>query len=442
MTSADLLIFNGTVLTMDENDTRIRDGGVAVSDGKIQSVGSKGDLASIKAKHCIDARQGIIMPGLVNTHTHLPMTIFRGLADDLPLETWLNEHMFPAEQQHVRPDAVRQGTLLACAELLLSGTTTCCDGYFFEDVVAETVNQTGIRAVLAQGAIDFPAPGVPDPSRNIEVATRFIEKWTTKNPLIRPSIFCHSPYTCSAETLQKAKTVANRHQCLFQIHVAETRTEWQQIREEHRTTPIRYLDGLGLLDDNTLLVHTIWVDQGDIDIIAERGAKVSVTTESEMKLASGISPVPKFLKADITVGLGTDGCASNNDLDLFQEMDVTAKLHKVNEMDPSILDAGTVLKLATTGGARAIGLDREIGSLEAGKQADMIILDTRHPRLVPLYNEISHIVYAVSGSDVRDVIVGGKLLLENRKLLTLDLDDILHHGARLGDEIKRGMGIQ
>jgi 5-methylthioadenosine/S-adenosylhomocysteine deaminase len=440
MTSIDLLIRNGTVLTEDADGTRIPSGAVAVSGEKIQSLGPMENYDTMEANHQLDAHGGIIMPGLINTHTHLPMTIFRGLADDLPLDTWLNEHIFPAEQKYIQPDTVKHSTRLACAELLLSGTTTCCDGYFYEDAVAETVSQTGLRAVLAQGVIDFPAPGVTDPSLNIEHATSYIRKWQDRNPLIRPSIFCHSPYTCSPETLKKAKAAADFHKCLFQIHVAETETEWRQIHTEQQTTPVQYLDKLGLLNENTLLVHTIWVNQKDIDIIADRGSAISVTTESEMKLASGISPIPKFLKAKIPVGLGTDGCASNNDLDLFQEMDVTAKLHKVNSMDSSILDAGTVLKMATIEGAKAIGLDREIGSLEAGKQADIIILNTRHPRLIPLYNPISHIVYAMNGSDVRDVIVAGKILLQDRKLLTLELDDILAKGVKIGNEIKKGDG--
>jgi len=436
MTLTDLLIYNGTILTMDAMGTQIACGAVSIMDGRITSVGPVENYASWKAKNRIDAQGGIIMPGLINTHTHLPMTIFRGLADDLPLETWLNEHIFPAEQKHINPETVWHSTRLACAELLLSGTTTCCDGYFYEDNVAEAVAQAGLRAVLGQGVIDFPAPGVPDPSRNIDQATAFVRKWQKNNPLIRSSIFCHSPYTCSSETLKKAKTIANAYQCLFQIHVAETQAEWNQTQSRYHMTPVQYLEGLGVLDENTLLVHTIWVDQQDIDIIARRGATISVATESEMKLASGISPVLKFLKAKIPVGLGTDGCASNNDLDLFKEMDVTAKLHKVNMMDSSVMGAHTVLKMATIEGATAIGLGREIGSLETGKQADIIILNTHHPRLVPVYDAASHIVYSMNGSDVRDVIIAGKVVVENRKLLTLDVEDIIANGIRIGNEIK------
>ena len=434
----DLLIAHGTVLTMDPDGTRIPDGAVAIDDGRIISVGPVEKNTLWDPVERIDARGGIVMPGLINTHTHLPMTIFRGLADDLPLDVWLNEYIFPAEAKHIRPETVGPSTRLACAEMLLSGTTTCCDGYFYEDEVAEAVMDTGLRAVLAQGVIDFPAPGVPDPSRNIDQANAFLEKWLGRTPLISPSVFCHSPYTCSEETLRKAKAAAMSKDRLFQIHAAETREERDQSRSEHGMTPIQYLDRLGLLDDHTLLVHTIWVDEKDIEILADRGAKISVTTESEMNLASGIAPMTRTLKAGIPLGLGTDGCGSNNDLDLFQEMDFTAKLHKVNSLDSSAMDAETVLTLATIGGARAIGLEKEIGSLEVGKQADVIIIDTAKPHLTPMYDEVSHIVYAVNGSDVRDVVVAGKVCVRNRELLTLDLAAVLGTVSRIATQVREG----
>lgn len=421
----DTLIYNGTIVTVDPDFSIIADGLIGIQESRIKRVGAKDNKLPLpESRRMIDAAGGIVMPGLVNTHTHLPMTLFRGLADDLPLATWLNGYIFPAEAAHINPVSVRYGTLLACAEMILSGTTTCCDGYFFETEVAAVVQESGFRAVLGQGVIDFPAPGVQNPTENIDAARMFVEKWLDVSPLIRPSIFCHSPYTCSAETLKKAKDAANEKGVLFQIHVAETKNEVEQIQKEHQTTPIGYLDRLGLLDDNTLLIHSIWVNQEDIALIAERRAKISVTTESEMKLASGIAPVDQFLKSGIAVGLGTDGPASNNDLDLFQEMDFTAKLHKVNLLEPTVMDARTVLTMATMGGANAIGLEKEIGSLEVGKQADIIIIDTRKPHLVPIYNPVSHLVYSVKGSDVRDVIVGGKVVLKDRELLTLDMEEI------------------
>ncbi|MFO7970700.1 MAG: amidohydrolase, partial [Desulfobacterales bacterium] len=377
----------------------------------------------------------IIMPGLVNTHTHLPMTLFRGLADDLPLAQWLDEFIFPCEAKYLTPETVRLGTLVACAEMMLSGTTTCCDGYFFEDDVASAIYESGIRGVLGQGVIDFPAPGVPDPSDNIKNAMRFVEKWLEVSHLITPSIFCHSPYTCSEATLKKAKAASDSKSLLFQIHAAEIKSEYVRIQTEQHTTPVKYLDSIGILDENTLMVHGIWLDDDDIEIISKRRSKVSHNPQSNMKLASGIAPVPSLLTAGVTVGLGTDGCASNNDLDLFREMDTAAKLHKVNLMDPTVMDAKTVLKMATIDGAKAIGVDKHIGSLEPNKQADVIIIDTLTPHLVPMYNPVSHIVYTAQGSDVRDVMISGRILVRNKNLLTLDLEDILERLTRFSGSI-------
>jgi 5-methylthioadenosine/S-adenosylhomocysteine deaminase len=389
-----------------------------------------------EGKKIIDAQGGIIMPGLVNTHTHLPMALFRGLADDLPLSVWLNEHIFPAESNHIHPESVRLGALLSGAEMLLSGTTTCCDGYFYEDNVAAAVNDIGMRAILGQGVIDFPAPGVSKPEDNVDNAIRFIQKWKNISPLITPSMFCHSPYTCSEATLKKAKDAADANGVLFQIHTAETKDEYVSIQTKHHTTPVKYLDKIGIIDQNTLLVHAVWLDNDDIEIMANRRASVSHNPESNMKLASGIAPVPALLKAGVTVGLGTDGCASNNNLDLFSEMDTAAKLHKVNTMDPTVMDAVTVLKMATIDGAKSLGLQDIIGSLEVGKKADVIIIDTRKPHLIPVYNPVSHIVYAAKGSDVQDVIVDGKVLLKNRKLMTVDMEDILEKVADIASHIK------
>ncbi len=435
--NVDLLIYNGTILTVNSKFDIIENGFICVKNGKLERIESCGQKEVFpEATEVIDAKGCIVMPGLVNAHTHLPMTLFRGLADDQPLAVWL-DHIFPAESNHIHSESVRYGTLLACAEMILSGTTTCCDGYFLEDEVAGAVIDSGMRAVLGQGIIDFPAPGVPNPSDNVKTAEKFIRKWQDMTPTVTPSVFCHSPYTCSADTLKKAKKAADSKGVLFQIHVAETRNEWDQTRLEHRTTPVRHLDRMGILDENTLLVHTIWVDSEDIEVIARREARICVTTESEMKLASGIAPVPDFLRSGITVGLGTDGCASNNNLDLFQEMDLTAKLHKVCTLDPTVMGARAVLEMATIDGAKAIGLDKEIGSLEPGKQADMIIIDMNKPHLVPMYDPVSHLVYTVRGSDIRDVVISGRMILKDRKILTLDLSDILESVSEIAECIKK-----
>ena len=432
----DLMIYNGTVITMNPAFEMIDNGYVGVKGGVIAAVGSMAEKVPLpSARDRIDAENGLIMPGLVNTHTHVPMTLFRGLADDLPLDTWLHQYIFPAEARHITAANVRWGTRLACAEMLLSGTTTFCGGYFLEDHVAGVVQETGMRAVLGQGVIDYPAPGVPDPRDNIKAAAEFIEKWASKSSRILPSIFCHSPYTCSRRTLQRAKSAADANGVLFQIHVAETANETQMIQMETPASPIRYLADLDILDSNTLLVHAVWVDEPDIGIIKNSGACISHNAESNMKLASGIAPVHKFLNQGITVGLGTDGCASNNDLDLFQEMDIVAKLHKVSTLDPTVMDAETVLKMATIDGARAVGLGRVTGSIEAGKAADLIVIDTHQPHLTPMYHPVSQLVYAARGSDVRHVVVGGSPLVKNRELLTIGVAELLKKMKALGREI-------
>lgn len=432
----DIVVHNGTVLTINADFDVLDTGLVCIADGGLKRIEEKAaDEPLPEARHVIDAQGGIIMPGLVNTHTHAAMSLFRGLADDLPLTNWLNDHILKAEARWLNPESVYAGTLLSCAEMLLSGTTTCCDGYFLEDTVAEAVQEAGMRAILAQGIIDFPAPGVPDPKKNVTEAGRFIEKWHEKTSRITPGLFCHSPYTCSEETLKKARKLADEADALLQIHVAETQKELRETEQNHGVSPVQYLDRIGLLNAKTLLVHAIWVNEADIACMADRGVGVSVTTESEMKLASGVAPIPEFLQKGLAVGFGTDGSASNNNLDMFQEMDMSAKLHKVKRLDPTVLDAREVLTLATRSGAEAIGLGKQIGSLEQGKKADLIIIDTHKPHLTPLYDPVSHIVYAASGSDVRDVIVDGQLVVLNRVVLKFKLEPVVESVAKLARKI-------
>ena len=438
MMKYDLLIHNAVIVTVNPDFDIIRNGVIGIKDGLIQRVQAGGeDAADCPASEYIDATGGIVMPGLVNAHTHLPMSLFRGLADDLTLASWLNEHIFPAESRHITPETVRTGTLLSCLEMLLGGVTTCCDGYFYEDAAAEAILETGIRAVAAQGVIDFPAPGAPDPSRNVEIATAFVENWRHRSPFVTPSIFCHSPYTCSAETLKKAKQAANRLGALFQIHVAETRNERDQSLAATGASPVAYLDSLGVLDENTLAIHAVWVDENDMEILARRRVNIAHTPESNMKLAAGISPVPRMLENGLTVGLGTDGCASNNNLDLFGEMDMAAKLHKVTANDPTVMNARTVVRMATIMGARAIGLGDMTGSLEPGKQADIIIIDIRKPSLTPMYHPESHLVYAVRGADVRDVLVAGRVLVRDYRPVYLGMDGILQNAQRIAEAVKK-----
>jgi len=437
---AEMLIENAVVLTANANFDVLDPGFVAISDGIITAVGEgRAREAGMVGRLCMDAGGGIVMPGLVNAHTHLPMVLFRGLADDMALEAWLSRFIFPAEQRHVSPESVRAATRLACAEMLLSGTTTCCDGYFFEDEVAAVLADCGLRAVAGQGIIDFPAPGVTDPSGNVAHGAAFLDRWRQPGPLVRPSLFCHAPYTCSAETIVAAKAAADRQGALLQIHVAETRQEAGKIREAGDLSPVAYLDSLGVLDQRTLLIHCVWVDSRDVDIMATSGAAVVHCPESNMKLASGVAPLPDFLAAGIPAGLGTDGCASNNNLDMFAEMDTAAKLHKVFRADPTAADAAAVLAMATLGGAGALGMDGFIGSLEVGKAADLVVLDAGQPHLVPVYNPVSLVVYAAGAGDVRHVMVAGRLLVRDGRLTGMDLEEVMEAVAPYAAKIRRDL---
>lgn len=413
----DCLIDKGLLITMEEGLPVIEDGAVLIKDGEIEACGETKEFSSVNVKNRINADKKIIMPGLINCHTHLPMSMFRGLADDLPLDVWLNEHIFPAEAKDVNPETVEKWSRHSCNEMLLSGTTTCCDGYFHEAFVAKSVMASGIRAVLGQGVIDFPAPGVLDPQRNVATAVEFVEKNMDASPRLCPSIFCHSPYTCSKETLIAAKQAARSLGVLLQIHVAETKKEVNMIQGLGKMSIIQYLESIGILDEKTLLIHAVWIDETDIAIIQKRGARVVHCPESNMKLASGIAPVPKMIEKGVAVGLGTDGCASNNDHDLFGEMDTAAKLHKVALLDPCAMDARTTLKMATIQGARAIGMDRITGSIENGKRADIILVDMDKPHVTPMYDPYSCLVYSAKASDVSCVMVDGEILVWDKNIL-------------------------
>jgi 5-methylthioadenosine/S-adenosylhomocysteine deaminase len=428
----DILIHNAVLITCNPAFDIIRPGWIGIAGPTIEGLGPGLPGEPRPAAYAtIDAHGGIVMPGLVNAHTHLPMTLFRGLADDLPLAVWLEEHIFPAERAAMHPEAARWGALLACAEMALSGTTTCCDGYFHEGVVAQAVQAAGLRAVLAQGVIDHPAPGVPDPGRSLATARRFCEDWRGRAETIQPSVFCHSPYTCSRETLVKAKQICDDFGLIFQIHAAETLRESAAVRASTGESPIAYLQHAGVLDERSLLAHCVWVDDADIAIIAGGRARVAHNPESNLKLACGVAPIVKMHAAGIPIGLGTDGCASNNDMDLFYAMDLAAKIQKAAQQDPTVLPAEAVIRMATIDGARALGLDRQIGSLEPGKAADVILVDTRAPHLTPMHHPASAIVYAAKGSDVRTVVVAGRFLVRDRVLQSLDLEEILFRINRM-----------
>lgn len=379
------------------------------------------DRAAFQSSEIIDASGCIIMPGLVNTHTHLPMVCFRGMADDLPLMEWLNNHIWPAESRFVSRKMVYNGAMLAMAEMILSGTTTFCDAYFYEDAIAEALSAAGMRAVVSQGFADFVMPNKTKADRMMAKARAFVERWRKHTPLIIPAYFCHSPYTCSPSTLVTVKNAARESDILYLIHLLENKDETDIILNRYGKKPVDLLLELGVLDDRTVAVHCNWLDPKDIDVLADRGVTVSHNPESSMKLAAGIAPVPAMLSKGLSVGIGTDGCASNNDMDMFREMDTAAKVHKVTSLDPTVMDAETVCRMATIGGAKVLGLDKLTGSIEEGKKADIIIIDMNQPHLTPLYNSFSQLVYAARGADVKTSIINGKIVMKDRRLTTIDV---------------------
>ena len=422
--NADILITDTLLLADPGEKTLIPDACVLINGDHITYAGSMTDCDRLRANHTINGRGKLTMPGLINLHGHAPMTLFRGLADDLPLADWLNNHIFPAEARHVNPEMAYWCATLAAAEMILSGTTTTADGYFHEHDVARAFADTGLRGIAAQGIIDFPAPGVPDPEQNITAASEFIETWQSKTPLIQPALFAHSPYTCSNRTLKKAKQLAKDTGTPLYIHVAETEHEHSLISDPLGDSPIKHLQALGILDDQTICIHCVWTDDEDLAILAAKGSPVILCPQSHLKLASGIANLPGMLARKIRVGLGTDGCASNNSLDMFREMDICAKLQKLHCLDPVAIPATEVLKMATTIGAGISGFPGHTATLTPGSPADVILVDLEQARLEPFYNQ-DLLVYAASGGDVRTVIINGQPVLEEGMLLTIDIEKAL-----------------
>ena len=434
MTQADILVHNGTMLTMDDQSNIIPDGLLAISGNTIHYIG-KGEKGSVSAEKELDAEGGLILPGLINGHTHAAMTLFRGLADDLPLMDWLNNYIFPVEGK-MDDDFVRVGSLLACAEMIMSGTTTFCDMYLFEEEVARAAKEAGMRCLVGEVLYDFPSPNYGIVEKGFIYTEALIERWK-RDPLINIAVEPHSLFTCGVELLLKANDLALRKGVPLILHMAETKEELEEIKKRFGKRPAQHLKDLGLLGPHLILDHCVHVSKSEIGLLA--GHKVSVVhnPESNMKLASGIAPVPEMIARGIKVGLGTDGCASNNNLDLFGEMDMAAKLHKAQRLDPTVMDAQTLIQMATIDGARALGLGKMTGSLEVGKRADLIVIDINKPHLTPMYNPYSHVVYAASGQDVRHSIIDGRIVMEDRRLLTLDVEDIIERSKEKSKKVRQ-----
>jgi 5-methylthioadenosine/S-adenosylhomocysteine deaminase len=435
----DLVVTNGTVVTMDAQRHVIENGAVAVRGDSIVAVGPSADIAAqYDAAKIVDARGAIVMPGLINGHAHAAMSLFRGMADDLALDDWLKKYIFPAEARNVTEDFVVWGTRLGMLEMLRGGITTYADMYYFEDAVARVTKEAGMRGVLGETIIDFPAPDNKTVAQALEYTQKFIEHWKG-DPLIVAAAAPHSMYTCSAKTLQEAAALARRNHAPILIHVAEAPFELQLSREKYGITPVGYLAREGILGPDVTGAHCVWVDQADIATLVQYGVGCTNNPSSNMKTAAGVSPVVDMLAAGAAVGLATDGAASNNNQDMFEEMDLAAKLQKITRMDSRALPAEQVVEMATIGGARAVHLEKLIGSLEAGKKADLIVVDTTAPHATPMYNVYSQLVYALKATDVRSVVIGGNMVMEDRKMLTLDETAILVKANEYKKQIEKSL---
>ncbi|MBM3736097.1 MAG: amidohydrolase [Acidobacteria bacterium] len=424
--TADWIISAGHVITMDPERRVIAGGAVAVRGRTIAGVGTLAEInKQFTARQRINRPEAILAPGLVNTHNHAPMSLFRGIADDMRLQDWLEKFIFPAEAKNVTAEFCRWGTRLAVLEMLLSGTTTYTDMYYFEDVIAEETRNAGMRGVLGETVIGFPVPDAKTPAAALAFAENYIQRFA-KDALITPAIAPHAVYTVPADVLKQARALANKYGVPLLIHLSETKRENVEAEAKHRMSPTRLLDSLGILNGRTLGAHGVWLDDADLDILRKRGTGIAHCPSSNMKLASGAAPVVKQLRAGLNVGLGTDGPAgSNNDFSLFEEMDLAAKLQKVSLLDPQALPAKDALAMATIYGARALGMGDRIGSLEKGKLADLIVVRTDQPHALPMYDPYSQMVYALKGSDVRDVMINGRLVVSSGMPLTLQPGPIL-----------------
>ena len=434
--TVSLIVANGTIVTVDNSRRVIERGSIAIDGRDIVAVDSAAAIAAAFAgRDTIDATGSVVMPGLVNTHTHAPMVLFRGLADDLALMEWLQKYIFPAEAKTVSPEFVRAGTRLAALEMIESGTTTYADMYYFEDEIARATREAGLRGVLGETIIQFPAPDAKTPSESIARTERFAQEFAGDD-LITPAIAPHAMYTLDGPTLKACRALADRMHIPVIIHLSETADEVKTSMEKYHAPPAEYLETLGFWGSRTLAAHAVHVTPAEIALLARRHVGVSHNPESNMKLASGTAPVEAMRHAGITVGLGTDGAASNNDLDMFEAMRQAAFLHKLVSGDPRVIPAATAIEMATIDGARALGVDRQTGSLEPGKRADVIVVSMTSARQTPLYDPQSHLVYVTRGDDVQATIVNGRVLMRDRKVLTLDAAQVLADARAWVDRVR------
>lgn len=439
----DLIVSGGIVVTMNGTRAIYQDGSVAVKGDAIVAAGPRAEVeAQYKGAQTIDARGRLVLPGFINGHTHVPMTLFRGLHDDVTLNDWLYKYIFPAEAKNVNEEFVRWGTRLAAAEQIRSGVTTFADMYYFEDAVAEETKAAGMRGVLGETFIDFPAPDNKSEAEMLAYTEKFLKRWQG-DALIHAAPAPHSIYTCSKKTLEDAAALARKYHAPILIHVAEMKKERDDSEKVNGMSPVQYLEKIGVLGPDVVAAHCIFVDEVDRKLLAERQVGCVHNPSSNMMLASGVSPVPELRAAGVAVGLGTDGPAgSNNDLDLMEEIDLAAKLAKITKMDPLALNAKVVVEMATIDGARALHMEKEIGSLEAGKKADLVLITLDEPNAVPMYDVYAQIAYSLKASDVETVVIGGRAVMRDRKLLTVDEARVLEKAREYGKLVRASLGME
>jgi 5-methylthioadenosine/S-adenosylhomocysteine deaminase len=438
-TAATLIITGGTVITEDASRRIIENGAVVINNDVIVAVDTSAAIAGkYDAKETIDATGQIVMPGLINTHGHAAMVLYRGLGSDLALMDWLTKYIFPAEAKTVSPEMVKAGTRLAALEMIASGTTTFTDMYYFEHDVATAVRESGMRAVLGESVIKFPVADAATPEIGLANAEKFIETWKNDS-LITPAVAPHAPYTLEPDTLKAVRALANKYNVPMLIHLAETQDEMKQIGDRFHMSPTKYLESIGVWSGKSVAAHAVWVNDEDMTILAKRGVGLAHNPESNMKLASGVAPVQQWIDHGVHAGLGTDGAASNNDLDMFEAIRQASFLHKLTSKDPRAMPASLAIELATRRGAEALGMGDRIGSLEVGKQADVITISLASARQTPMFEPLGQIAFVTHGDDVTNTIVAGRVLMRNRKVLTLNSADVIRDARVMAEKVKEAI---
>ena len=429
-----ILIKANYILTMNEKDEVIEDGAVVIENEKITKISKISDIENENFDYIIDDRPNILLPGFINTHTHIAMVGFRGFADDKDLMDWLNNYIWPAENRAVDREFIKIASLLAICEMIRTGTTTYNDMYFFQEITAEISREIGIRAFLGEGLIDFPTPSFKNPEEGLKIVQSFIENYLN-DEYIHPTLCLHAPYSCSKDLILKGYEIAKKYNIPIHMHVAETKSEIEIIKNKYGLTPVRYLNSIGVLNHKFISAHSVYLDDEEIEIYKNYNVGVAHNPQSNMKLSSGIAPIVKMLNKNINVGLATDGTASNNNLDMIDEMRSCALIHKVHLLDPKVVSAKEVLKMATIYGAKVLGIDNIVGSIEINKKADLITISLNSFHLMPIYDPYSAIVYSANGLDVSSVLINGKILMEKGELKFIDFEEVKYNAQKLKQKV-------